>query len=209
MSNNPPIVTVHPRVCGEQAALVTWASIRFGSSPRVRGTVDLRDIMFTHRRFIPACAGNSRPARQPRPPGPVHPRVCGEQPRYSPLDSFRPGSSPRVRGTGPGSDRSEGRHRFIPACAGNSRVRTSGFVHSKVHPRVCGEQSEDRSDCFRHAGSSPRVRGTADRNFRGWLLKRFIPACAGNSTTTSTAGTSKPVHPRVCGEQPSRTRSIV
>ncbi len=35
--------TVHPRVCGERAALAGWLETRCGSSPRVRGT-QTRDL---------------------------------------------------------------------------------------------------------------------------------------------------------------------
>ena len=50
-------------------------------------------------------------------------------------------------------------------------------------------------------GSSPRVRGTVA--ILDCLLAhiRFIPACAGNRSGTSTAQIATPVHPRVCGEQ--------
>ena len=51
---------------------------------------------------------------------------------------------------------------------------------SSVHPRVCGEHP------LRHARRSYR---------------RFIPACAGNITTSQGATTFGSVHPRVCGEQ--------
>ncbi len=50
--------TVHPRVCGEpDRGFITslWIS---GSSPRVRGTQERRDITESLQRFIPACAGN-------------------------------------------------------------------------------------------------------------------------------------------------------
>ena len=50
-------------------------------------------------------------------------------------------------------------------------------------------------------GSSPRVRGTGQA--AGMLVRkrRFIPACAGNSSGETKAGFHLAVHPRVCGEQ--------
>ncbi len=52
-----------------------------------------------------------------------------------------------------------------------------------------------------YLGSSPRARGTARRCVDGALLARFIPACAGNRAAGWWATLSRPVHPRVRGEQ--------
>ena len=143
---------------------------------------------------------SSRPLK-----GPVHPRVCGEQPRIRRAVPVSCGSSPRVRGTAPGShtSRMARRVRFIPACAGNrSRIfkvinrhirvgsspRVRGTVaiwkhiatSEAVHPRVCGEQWLPINDMYAGFGSSPRVRGTVVRCASHDRLRRFIPACAGN-----------------------------
>ena len=71
-----------------------------------------------------------------------------------------------------------------------------------VHPRVCGEQAIALAFRSPACGSSPRVRGTARRNFFADLIERFIPACAGNSREIRLQEEQQPVHPRVCGEQP-------
>ncbi len=112
---------VHPRVCGEQSEIHASGSRLPGSSPRVRGTVDLGRAQVAMVRFIPACAGNSIPTRPARARVSVHPRVCGEQARIRASTACRPGSSPRVRGTELFAIFSRPFHRFIPACAGNSR----------------------------------------------------------------------------------------
>ena len=49
-------------------------------------------------------------------------------------------------------------------------------------------------------GSSPRVRGTRAQVGASRRLRRFIPACAGNSTAGRRRRGRTPVHPRVCGE---------
>jgi len=54
-------VPVHPRVCGEQVSRCAMTQDAPGSSPRVRGTAARAGQMTRHSRFIPACAGNSRP----------------------------------------------------------------------------------------------------------------------------------------------------
>ena len=110
---------VHPRVCGEQSAVRRKRLMRFGSSPRVRGTGHRCLSMPGPVRFIPACAGNSAtpPSCPPRPA--VHPRVCGEQEVSSGHAVGKTGSSPRVRGTVAAPIGHSMFVRFIPACAGN------------------------------------------------------------------------------------------
>ena len=151
--------------------------------------------------FIPACAGNS----QARLGGPCcH---CG--------------SSPRVRGTRNGAPGAYVASRFIPACAGNSNRPCADPAAKPVHPRVCGELSNGAIPLTYPAGSSPRVRGTRTpaawqttsmygssprvRGTRPALaahrrIRRFIPACAGNSFPRTLLDPLSTVHPRVCGE---------
>ena len=45
------------------------------------------------------------------------------------------------------------------------------------------------------------MRGTATSADRRRWARRFIPACAGNGSTASTAPSTWTVHPRVCGER--------
>ena len=131
------------------------------------------------------------------------------------------GSSPRVRGTHLLAMSGERSERFIPACAGNSGGSPSKAGRVPVHPRVCGELRQRRSQTPTGDGSSPRVRGTRTlfgrRESRksvhprvcgelplsphvGYSVARFIPACAGNSVGTVNVVSTPSVHPRVCGE---------
>ena len=176
---------VHPRVCGEQRLPFQMHPQLIGSSPRVRGTVTQYQVQGRRRRFIPACAGNSCPWLPMPPSNPVHPRVCGEQMliQYRRLDGT--GSSPRVRGTVAIQAAGGIALRFIPACAGNSRDGLWRAVLWAVHPRVCGEQCEERRNQIRLVGSSPRVRGTVGLLDLVAIPVRFIPACAGNSAAQS------------------------
>ena len=157
-------------------------------------------------RFIPACAGNSLGSVSPAKRLPVHPRVCGELHKLTVYSISASGSSPRVRGTRRQFPRRLRLHRFIPACAGNSRprcrprnpqpvhprvcgelgrsARTHAFP-SPVHPRVCGELAVGRWPISEMSGSSPRVRGTPPHRRGAPNRRRFIPACAGNSWATT------------------------
>ena len=112
-------LAVHPRVCGEQVMQHYIRTDYSGSSPRVRGTAGAVNCARRTRRFIPACAGNSAPAKASSVSATVHPRVCGEKLYSLVLTLYRPGSSPRVRGTGTSKRRTVRTVRFIPACAGN------------------------------------------------------------------------------------------
>ena len=152
------------------------------------------------QRFIPACAGNTSRRGQAVLTRTVHPRVCGEHVNSTISKSASSGSSPRVRGTrGRPASIGEGR-RFIPACAGNTFRMMEAARRMAVHPRVCGEHQIDASVSRQFYGSSPRVRGTRKQAFAPKTLGRFIPACAGNTPTSSMRSKRQPVHPRVCGE---------
>ena len=65
---------------------------------------------------------------------------------------------------------------------------------------MCGEHAF-KLDCVRHGrGSSPRVRGTPTLSEYLILQLGFIPACAGNTSSSLVVMTFTTVHPRVCGE---------
>ena len=172
-----------------------------GSSPRVRGTVQLCVRCQPGERFIPACAGNSsaNPVRSKQ--RTVHPRVCGEQASGVSPNLAQTGSSPRVRGTGIRRLAQFGPNRFIPACAGNRHQASRPIWPKPVHPRVCGEQTLDWMLVDGDCGSSPRVRGTDRPGRTEYHENRFIPACAGNRNRLEGMAKCGAVHPRVCGEQ--------
>ena len=167
----------------------------------MRGTDHTFFFLLQGLRFIPACAGNGTCRFAARYPRSVHPRVCGEQYSVSDPLVWISGSSPRVRGTGACQLADSSASRFIPACAGNSSILTQRQILPSVHPRVCGEQSHVRHRQRVPRGSSPRVRGTESNAGGLDSPRRFIPACAGNSSWFCRKGTDTPVHPRVCGEQ--------
>ena len=92
-------------------------------------------------------------------------------------------------------------NRFIPACAGNARSAPRLSGPCAVHPRVCGERIRPGSHCSFEFGSSPRVRGTLRQEVALEIIKRFIPACAGNAVIVPSYLKTLTVHPRVCGER--------
>ena len=50
-----------------------------------------------------------------------------------------------------------------------------------VYPRWRGEHGVNAADIIRQAGLSPLARGTQDKEALGEILRRFIPAGAGNT----------------------------
>ena len=111
---------VHPRACGEHMRLGSQPSVASGSSPRLRGTPARPSFPRCSFRFIPAPAGNTRPAASATRTRPVHPRACGEHIRASVADCGIIGSSPRLRGTRASPAGNASSIRFIPAPAGNT-----------------------------------------------------------------------------------------
>ena len=68
----------HPRACGEHS-LPSWTSSnRWGSSPRMRGTLTICRGMFPRKGIIPAHAGNTRVHELCCQVQGDHPRACGE-----------------------------------------------------------------------------------------------------------------------------------
>ncbi len=191
---------VHPRVRGEHASRCSTTLMSAGSSPRARGTQLGKIAAPLRGRFIPACAGNTRPRNPGLRRGPVHPRVRGEHVRMLEPPHRSSGSSPRPRGTLLAIGADEPVARFIPACAGNTLLALPGILNTPVHPRVRGEHR--RAPDHRRAlpGSSPRARGTPGPAAMAATQRRFIPACAGNTNGAADTSTRMAVHPRVRGE---------
>ena len=240
---------VHPRVRGEHDRVASVVTLGIGSSPRARGTLQQSGTFANlRRRFIPACAGNTTAVQWRCEPPPVHPRVRGEHGRRmcptgatvrfipacagntagaAAVQSTKPGSSPRARGT-PSNDAFGGaENRFIPACAGNTivgsptkalnsvhprvrgehRPRSAAIWLRSVHPRVRGEHLAQARTAIGGAGSSPRARGTRRPPGGRAAARRFIPACAGNTAVARRGLVTEAVHPRVRGEHGRRCNS--
>ncbi len=132
---------VHPRACGERAVDFESTAYPGGSSPRLRGTLDVARPIVPIVRFIPAPAGNAMMRCRRSINGTVHPRACGERLRTCGAAFAAVGSSPRLRGTRFLDGRRVRVSRFIPAPAGNAAALRTGHRRLAVHPRACGERS--------------------------------------------------------------------
>ena len=68
-----------------------------------------------------------------------------------------------------------------------------------VYPRVCGGTDNWESGPFTTWGLSPRVRGNRAELPGNEMLRRSIPACAGEPRFAACRQRSRSVYPRVCG----------
>ena len=130
----------------------------------------------------------------------VHPLLRGEFRRCNDIIQVKGGSSPLARGTLCEQGDCVVKHRFIPACAGNSNSERCPNRNYTVHPRLRGELISNPTGLFINSGSSPLARGTLRRICEGFAKDRFIPACAGNSEIIRREEILGTVHPRLRGE---------
>ncbi len=75
-----------------------------------------------------------------------------------------------------------------------------GLDAKTVYPRWRGEHDAGRANCLNYCGLSPLARGTLSGNLEQCLIRRFIPAGAGNTERHPDALTRCAVYPRWRGE---------
>ncbi len=151
-----------------------------GLSPLARGTHF--QILFRpgNVRFIPAGAGNTA--------------------RRSFFTCLTCGLSPLARGTLKKTQHYTTDARFIPAGAGNTVIARLSMCAGAVYPRWRGEHPMTLFYSFPFIGLSPLARGTHFNPHLFLLLRRFIPAGAGNTGSTRPRRAAAPVYPRWRGE---------
>ena len=174
----------HPRVGGENACNSLGALLALGSSPRGRGKPGDVNQRSASIGLIPAWAGKTVSLLIRICVLTAHPRVGGENSRYS-HSSGRPiGSSPRGRGKPSGPRPPRRRRGLIPAWAGKTHVAVVHPLLSGAHPRVGGENARVMRVMRvmrARKGSSPRGRGKHPNQFRDPGHTGLIPAWAGKT----------------------------
>ena len=150
----------HPRGCGEHWRVRTGTISGWGSSPRMRGTLEKTVQIAFRNGIIPADAGNTERCPSRLLCRTDHPRGCGEHCFVIKLDHPNIGSSPRMRGTPGHRPQIHSADRIIPADAGNTQSCISRTSPDTDHPRGCGEHVQVPVAVMPDAGSSPRMRGT-------------------------------------------------
>ena len=187
-------------MCGEHRPQRKAISATPGSSPHVRGALNVQQTATRSIGIIPACAGSTQKSVSRFGIIRDHPRMCGEHERFFTAWGAAKGSSPHVRGAlffqlvqvlivG-----------IIPACAGSTLVLPWLFRCLRDHPRMCGEHSVPGISLCNHTGSSPHVRGAPTGLSAQFLHPGIIPACAGSTITLNLSTSTGRDHPRMCGE---------
>ena len=145
---------------GELQVISIIASSAPGLSPLTRGTPDYLLFQSSHRRFIPAGAGNTivfAPVSLSRS---VYPRWRGEHMSSALTAIFAVGLSPLARGTRVCQRVALSSTRFIPAGAGNTIFLPRLAPGKTVYPRWRGEHYPVPASGFTDGGLSPLARGT-------------------------------------------------
>ena len=109
------------------------------------------------------------------------------------------GTSPHARGKGHPQPLRTVSPRYIPACAGQGKLRPRRVDRPMVHPRMRGARPRRMVHAHGAHGTSPRARGKArgHRCYPG--RQRYIPACAGQGIRRGQRVARSTVHPRVRG----------
>ncbi len=157
----------------------------YGSSPRMWGTRQVRQVYSARGRFIPTHVGNTFRSWNGTQSPSVHPHACGEhhRPRKGCCTFY--GSSPRMWGTRAHGWSGPGSHRFIPTHVGNTSPTVALVMKPPVHPHACGEHHHGLIVVEHHLGSSPRMWGTRRPLARLAAIRRFIPTHVGNTPLLS------------------------
>ena len=144
--------------------------------------------------FTPACSD--------------HPRSCGANRACRSLTQCRSGSSPLVRGQLQERISKLAHMRIIPARAGpTAGAHQQAGAHAD-HPRSCGANQAIMLRSVRVIGSSPLVRGQPAERDTAERDDRIIPARAGPTMPESEANARRADHPRSCGANRTRHRTI-
>ena len=173
----------HPRVCGEHPSPSRGGRRVWGSSPRMRGALQLPAHERAPRGIIPAYAGSTGACNRPAASPWDHPRVCGEHCHSGQRVAHHLGSSPRMRGALARRARPHGGRGIIPAYAGSTRRARARRGPWRDHPRVCGEHLTLKNPLASIMGSSPRMRGALVCSRARAGKGGIIPAYAGSTGT--------------------------
>ena len=192
--------TAYPRWRGEHSHTVRDSSSALGLSPLARGTPQWVITELVILRFIPAGAWNTSLENASSAAYPVYPRWRGEHASEKLETPEKSGLSPLARGTLVMRTQQDITSRFIPAGAGNTPYRTTSPVASAVYPRWRGEHIERAAKESELFGLSPLARGTLRKEPAHSLNRRFIPAGAGNTSSSYRCRGFSTVYPRWRGE---------
>ena len=171
-----------------------------GSSPRVWGAPQQKQLITQSLRLIPTCVGSTRFTPNALVQSTAHPHVCGEHITGGECARHCLGSSPRVWGAPSRTGWVRDGVRLIPTCVGSTSLVANARAIASAHPHVCGEHRRCPGLPRLYVGSSPRVWGALSAAWVGTTGIRLIPTCVGSTSAKKSFITPSPAHPHVCGE---------
>ena len=195
---------VYPRARGEADERTLSVHGQPGLSPRSRGSRVSTWYRSTMAGSIPALAGKPSILANTSHPSRVYPRARGEA-RASPGKEFcLLGLSPRSRGSRRYGFRLPCPLGSIPALAGKPSPLLGAHCGQRVYPRARGEAGMGILPRQRHAGLSPRSRGSPLDTLQFMSARRSIPALAGKPLRPGFRAYPPTVYPRARGEAEER-----
>ncbi len=177
----------HPRACGANLIVFGVVHTHLGSSPRMRGKLEVKEFKSTATRIIPAHAGQTSTLGMTVVRPSDHPRACGANFATLVGSQLQNGSSPRMRGKRRFSRSTRRDGRIIPAHAGQTVCGACSTSVATDHPRACGANGKISSKTMVRTGSSPRMRGKLTADAGDTHSRRIIPAHAGQTYATKTS----------------------
>ena len=150
--------------------------------------------------LIPTHAGKTERMRWTSGNRRAHPRSCGENRTRGVPGGYFTGSSPLTRGKPVRRCSPIHKGGLIPAHAGKTRWRYPARSCPRAHLRSRGENLEDARTDHLHDGSSPLTRGKPASSSSPVGALGLIPTHAGKTGFRSYVRSSRPTHPRSCGE---------
>ena len=190
---------VDPRVRGGDQDLKTIPAERMGRSPRTRGRRYRRIGHNPCTRSIPAYAGETLGLHAVSVVRRVDPRVRGGDAMLAPMRVPFLGRSPRTRGRRTRLASLAIFSRSIPAYAGETAPGQILLRRIRVDPRVRGGDATDPYYWRFLEGRSPRTRGRRHARQPCLLVRRSIPAYAGETRCRRRCRSAGRVDPRVRG----------
>ena len=191
--------TDHPRTCGANAKTRQKTLTCRGSSPHMRGKLEVCSRRVVWRRIIPAHAGQTKITHLSNVFSTDHPRTCGANGTRVAISGQDSGSSPHMRGKQAAGVLEHAALRIIPAHAGQTDRFLVPLGPNTDHPRTCGANCMPCCTSPLAVGSSPHMRGKLRSHIRIVALERIIPAHAGQTRAMRAAAAFTSDHPRTCG----------
>jgi hypothetical protein len=128
----------HPRACGAHHRDVYQMICEKGSSPRMRGSLDMGQSRSSTMGIIPAHAGLTYSVSHSLTRCRDHPRACGAHAPFATRPFSQMGSSPRMRGSPSANNNTNAQPGIIPAHAGLTTDEGKSYILKGDHPRACG-----------------------------------------------------------------------